>query len=72
MTPSDLRQNIIQYSIDNTCTLLEATVAMADKFEIDLEDIAKHVSGSLKEMMQLECEKDGSIRKDNNSSYIFQ
>lgn len=72
MTPSDLRQNIIQYASDNDCTLLEATVAMADKLEIDLEDIAKHVSGSLKEMMQLECEGDGSIRRENNSSYTFQ
>ena len=72
MTPSDLRQNIIQYANDNSCTLLEATVAMADKLEIDLEDIAKHINGSLKEMMQIECEADGSIRRENNSSYIFQ
>lgn len=72
MTPMEVKQTIIEYSQDNGVSLLEATMAVADELDIELEDIAKHVTGNLKEMMQVECEQTGMLKRENNSSYTFQ
>ena len=72
MTPNEVNQIIIEYAQANGISLLDATVAVADLHDIDLEDIAKHVTGSLKEMMQVECETAGMLKRENNSSHIFE
>lgn len=71
MTPNEVKQLIIEYSLEHEITLLDATVAIADRLEIDLEDIAQHVSGSLKEMMQVQCEDSGMLKRDSQSSHVF-
>lgn len=71
MTPSELKQKIAEYSERTGESLLESTVAIADELEIDLEVIAQHVTGSLKEMMQIECEADGMLKKESNHSHAF-
>lgn len=72
MTPIEVKQTIMEYAQDNDVSLLEATIAVADSMDIELEDIAKHINGSLKEMMQLECETSGMLKRDSQPSYTFQ
>lgn len=71
MTPTELKQKIIEHSQQNNVSLLDATIQVADLLDIDIEDMAVHINGSLKEMMQVQCETDGLIKKTNESTYSF-
>lgn len=72
MTPNEVKQMIMEHAQTHEMTLLDATIAIADELDIDLEEIAQHVTGSLKEMMQVECEADGMLKRESNSSFTFQ
>ena len=72
MTPNEVTQIIMEHARLHDVSLLDATIAVADQYEIELEDIAKHVTGSLKEMMQLQCESEGMLKRENHSSHTFE
>lgn len=72
MTPNELKQEIISYAKENDLTILEAAIEIADTHEIDIEDMAQYITGSIKEMMQMECEQNGMLKRDSIPSYAFQ
>lgn len=52
--------------------LIESAVEVADILGIDQEAMKSYITRSLKEMIQLECEQAGMLKKDTDPSFVFE
>lgn len=71
ITPNELRQIIIEHSLETKENILDSIIVIADRYEIDLEVMATYITGSIKEMIKLQCENDGLIKKEDDPSHAF-
>jgi hypothetical protein len=54
-------------------TILEAICKLAEQLDIPVQEIAKYITGSLKEMLRIEAEEAGLLKRQNeNPSFVFE